>query len=134
MPENLVDFGFRKVAKGKKQSLVQGVFSDVAENYDLMNDAMSLGLHRLWKHELVKSELCPQPGQVLLDMAGGTGDIASLFVEHGGSHAVVVDLNQEMLEVGKSKRNSKALDWVHANAEELPFDDEIFEMMVPLIS
>lgn len=127
MSDIKVDFGFKKVERNQKQGLVQKVFSDVADKYDVMNDAMSLGLHRLWKNELVKSELCPQSDQVLIDVAGGTGDIANLFIKEGGAHAAIVDLNKEMLEAGKVKLNSKQLDWVHANAEELPFEGETFD-------
>lgn len=127
MSDAKVDFGFQKVEREQKQGLVQKVFSDVADKYDVMNDAMSLGLHRLWKNELVKAELCPHGDQVLIDVAGGTGDISNLFIKEGGAHATVVDLNKEMLEAGRAKLASPQLDWVHANAEELPFDDDAFD-------
>ncbi len=119
-------FGFKEVETKKKQGMVQGVFSTVASKYDIMNDLMSFGLHRLWKDEAIK-ELQPSSDDVLLDVAGGTGDISWRFLQAGGGSAVVSDLNKEMLEQGKLKHSSDKLSWVHANAEELPFGDNQFD-------
>ncbi len=119
-------FGFKEVETKKKQGMVQGVFSTVASKYDIMNDLMSFGLHRLWKDEAIK-ELQPSSDDVLLDVAGGTGDISWRFLQAGGGSAVVSDLNKEMLEQGKLKHSSDKLSWIHANAEELPFGDNQFD-------
>lgn len=119
-------FGFKEVETKKKQGMVQGVFSTVASKYDIMNDLMSFGLHRLWKDEAIK-ELQPSSDDILLDVAGGTGDISWRFLQAGGGSAVVSDLNKEMLEQGKLKHSSDKLSWVHANAEELPFSDNQFD-------
>lgn len=119
-------FGFKEVLEEEKQPLVQGVFSSVASKYDLMNDAMSLGLHRIWKDQLIK-ELSPTSDDVLLDMAGGTGDVADRFLKAGGGSVVVADLNKEMLAEGKKKLGSKNMKWVHANAMDLPFEDNSFD-------
>jgi len=119
------DFGFKQVAEEQKQSLVQGVFSSVAHKYDLMNDLMSFGMHRWWKRELLK-EITPCADQALLDVAGGTGDIAHMFLNAGGKSATVADLNNAMLASGK-KRYPKGIKWVHANAETLPFKAHQFD-------
>jgi len=119
-------FGFKEVETEKKQTMVQGVFSTVASKYDIMNDFMSFGLHRLWKDEAIK-ELHPSSEDVLLDVAGGTGDISWKYLQAGGGRAVVSDLNKEMLEQGKLKYKTNRLSWVHANAEELPFEDNQFD-------
>lgn len=121
-----VDFGFREVEENEKETLVQGVFSSVATNYDLMNDFMSFGLHRLWKDEVIK-EIRPYSHEQLLDVAGGTGDIAYKFLQAGGEHATVLDLNQEMLAAGKLKYPNAGMSWVHGNAEDLPIDDDSFD-------
>lgn len=119
-------FGFQSVDLDQKEKLVQGVFTDVAAKYDLMNDLMSFGLHHLWKDALIK-ELSPCDYEVLLDVAGGTGDIAALYLEHGGASATVCDLNNEMLKEGKKKRGDLPIQWVHGNAESLPFDNDQFD-------
>ena len=120
------DFGFQEVELEEKEPLVQGVFSSVASNYDIMNDFMSFGLHRAWKQDLIK-EIGYFKDRKLLDVAGGTGDIATKFLKAGGTEATVVDLNQEMLAAGKAKRRDLPIDWVHANAEDLPFESDIFD-------
>lgn len=120
------NFGFKKVAVEKKQDLVQQVFSNVAVKYDVMNDLMSFGLHRLWKREFL-NEIKASGDEVLLDVAGGTGDIAHLFLNQGGKSAVVADLNQNMLKEGKKKYAQDNIEWVHANAEDLPFSAESFD-------
>lgn len=123
-----VNFGFKKVEKDSKEPLVQSIFSAVAENYDLMNDILSLGLHRKWKDYLIKVHVRPTKDDVLLDVAGGTGDISRKFLDYGGAHATVLDLNQEMLDAGKKKYyDSDDMEWVCANAEDLPFEDNSFD-------
>ena len=91
-----IDFGFETVPVNEKQSRVADVFSSVASSYDVMNDLMSGGVHRLWKDALM-DWLAPCRGQVLIDLAGGTGDIALRFLKRGGSHVHVVDINPDMI-------------------------------------
>ncbi|MDJ1304713.1 MAG: bifunctional demethylmenaquinone methyltransferase/2-methoxy-6-polyprenyl-1,4-benzoquinol methylase UbiE [Candidatus Midichloria sp.] len=129
--EKEVNFGFQIVKESQKQEKVQKVFSDVAKKYDLMNDLMSFGLHRIWKEKFI-SELRPGREEILLDLAGGTGDIALKFVQKGGKKAIICDLNQEMLEYGNKKRFNKGLydlplETICANAEDLPFQDHTFD-------
>ena len=94
MKKNLekIDFGFKKVNINKKDKLVKNIFNSVSSKYDLMNDLSSLGFHRLWKQELI-NWIAPQSNQSLLDIAGGTGDIAKLFMKYGGSSADILDIN-----------------------------------------
>ncbi|MDX8465170.1 bifunctional demethylmenaquinone methyltransferase/2-methoxy-6-polyprenyl-1,4-benzoquinol methylase UbiE [Mesorhizobium sp. VK23B] len=127
-------YGFRKVGAGDKQSLVNDVFHKVANRYDLMNDLMSGGLHRLWKDAMVAWLHPPKrQGWKVLDVAGGTGDIAFRIVEasHRNAHATVLDINGSMLEVGRDRAEKKGLsentDFVEANAEALPFEDNTFD-------
>ena len=118
-----IDFGFETVPVNEKQSRVADVFSSVASSYDIMNDLMSGGVHRLWKDALM-DWLAPSKGQVLIDLAGGTGDIALRFLKRGGSHVHVVDINPDMISAGKKRRDIKAysnqLDWTVASAEDIP--------------
>lgn len=128
-------FGFRDVAEGERQGLVNEVFSAVAERYDLMNDLMSGGMHRLWKDDFV-AQLNPPRGMVpwrLIDVAGGTGDIVLRALERGGPdcEAVLCDISPEMLGVGR-RRVEKAgrgaqVQVVQGNAEALPFPDRTFD-------
>ena len=127
-------YGFRNVGTGDKQSLVNDVFHKVANRYDLMNDLMSAGLHRLWKDALVAWLNPPKrPGWKVLDVAGGTGDIAFRIVEASQrqAHATVLDINGSMLAVGRDRAEKKGLaantDFVEANAEALPFEDGTFD-------
>jgi demethylmenaquinone methyltransferase / 2-methoxy-6-polyprenyl-1,4-benzoquinol methylase len=127
-------YGFRPVAGGEKQGLVNEVFHKVARRYDIMNDLMSGGLHRLWKDAMVAWLNPPKrPGWTALDVAGGTGDIAFRIVDasHGVVHVTVLDINGSMLEVGRERADKRgltaSLDFVEANAEELPFEDETFD-------
>jgi demethylmenaquinone methyltransferase/2-methoxy-6-polyprenyl-1,4-benzoquinol methylase len=127
-------FGFREVGEGDKQTLVNDVFHRVAGRYDLMNDLMSGGLHRLWKDALVAWLNPPKRGAwKALDVAGGTGDIAFRIVRASGgnAHTTVLDINGSMLEVGRGRaeklRLAANVDFVEANAEELPFADESFD-------
>ena len=127
-------YGFRTVGHGEKQGLVNEVFHRVAERYDLMNDLMSGGMHRVWKDGMV-SWLNPpkRPGWRVLDVAGGTGDIAFRIVEasNRNAQATVLDINGSMLAVGQDRAVKLGLDnnvtFVEANAEELPFADETFD-------
>lgn len=124
-------FGFRRVRAEEKTGMVQGVFASVAGHYDLMNDLMSGGLHRLWKDHLVRL-MNPKPGQHLLDVAGGTGDVALRCWKRtqGQADITVCDLNPEMLKVGRAKaidhgilngrKDIHPIKWVEGNAEELP--------------
>lgn len=131
---NTASFGFRDVPEGEKETLVRGVFSSVAKNYDLMNDLMSGGVHRLWKDAYV-GWLNPQPGWRCLDVAGGTGDIAFRIAaavrKRGGVPAVTVcDINPDMLAEGQvraEKKGERDLAWVEGNAECLPFPDNSFD-------
>jgi len=118
-------FGFRQVKSGEKTDLVQKVFSSVASNYDLMNDLMSIGAHRLWKNRLVDL-VNPRAGQTILDVAGGTGDVALKCWKRaeGKAKIIVCDLNPAMLRKGKAKAIDQGIlsgvEWVNGNAEDLP--------------
>ena len=125
-------FGYRDVPVKDKTRLVRGVFESVAGKYDLMNDLMSLGVHRLWKrHFIAISNI--QPGQRVLDLAGGTGDIAALMSKRVGSTGSVVlsDINEAMLAVGRQRMEDRGLvgniEYSLANAESLPFADAEFD-------
>ena len=127
-------FGYQEVPETEKEQLVRGVFSNVASKYDLMNDLMSLGVHRLWKRFTVDLAR-PRPGQRVLDLAGGTGDLAAAIyprVRPNGS-IVVSDINPEMLAVGESRLADKGIiagvEFVEANAEDLPFPDREFDLI-----
>lgn len=132
---NEADFGFRRVPVEEKQRLVDDVFHSVARRYDLMNDLMSAGLHRAWKDALVNAINPPKSDRDfrLLDVAGGTGDIAFRVVEAGGvgTHAVILDINSGMLEVGRDRAEKRGLEhavtFVEANAEKLPLPDRTFD-------
>jgi demethylmenaquinone methyltransferase/2-methoxy-6-polyprenyl-1,4-benzoquinol methylase len=122
------DFGFRRVPAGEKTHLVRRVFDSVADRYDLMNDLMSGGIHRLWKRQLIE-RLSPRPGQQLLDVAGGTGDIACRFLDHAGadSSVTVCDINEAMLRRGRDRAIDEGrltgIRWVVGDAERLPVAD-----------
>ncbi|MDD3029152.1 MAG: bifunctional demethylmenaquinone methyltransferase/2-methoxy-6-polyprenyl-1,4-benzoquinol methylase UbiE [Alphaproteobacteria bacterium] len=125
-------FGFRPVDESEKTNLVRGVFSSVASRYDLMNDLMSCGLHRLWKDLFVR-RMNPKKGQSFLDVAGGTGDIAQRIYRKtkGKANITVCDINPAMLEQGKAKALDhgivNGIDWVEGNAEALPFADRTMD-------
>jgi len=127
-------YGFREVASGEKQGLVNDVFHKVASRYDLMNDMMSAGLHRLWKDAMVTWLRPPaRAGWRVLDVAGGTGDISFRIVEASQRHAraTVLDINGSMLAVGRDRAAKRGLadhvEFVEANAEELPFENATFD-------
>jgi demethylmenaquinone methyltransferase/2-methoxy-6-polyprenyl-1,4-benzoquinol methylase len=123
-----VSFGYEDVDPQEKTRRVGEVFSGVAKKYDLMNDAMSGGMHRLWKNRFV-DRVKPQPGEAILDMAGGTGDIAFRLAERG-AEVTVSDINQEMLDVGIERALKQGMDglvWSRQNAEELTFPDRMFD-------
>jgi len=123
-----VSFGYEDVDPQEKTRRVGEVFSGVARKYDIMNDAMSGGMHRLWKDRFVR-RVKPQPGEAILDMAGGTGDIAFRLADCG-AEVSVSDINQAMLDVGIEqalKRGIDGLVWSRQNAEELAFPDRIFD-------
>lgn len=123
--EGTTHFGFRTVSEGEKAPLVRAVFDDVARRYDLMNDLMSAGIHRLWKRAMI-DWLRPRPSMTLLDVGGGTGDIAFRFRQGGGGPVVVCDINTEMLAVGRDRaidRNIDGVDWLCGDAEALPLPD-----------
>ncbi|MDE1152743.1 MAG: bifunctional demethylmenaquinone methyltransferase/2-methoxy-6-polyprenyl-1,4-benzoquinol methylase UbiE [Micavibrio sp.] len=124
-------FGYAKVKPEEKTKRVINVFDSVASNYDIMNDLMSGGIHRLWKNRFV-GLMHPRANKSLLDVAGGTGDIAFRYRAKAGTKAdiTVFDLNREMLKVGKSRAIDrgylKGFEWIDGNAEELPFEDDRF--------
>ncbi len=120
-------FGFQTVDEADKASLVKGVFNSVADQYDVMNDVMSAGVHRLWKNSLIDS-VNPRPGMHLLDVAGGTGDIAFRFLDAAANTSVTVcDINAEMLRVGAGRAMKKGYDdrseFICGDAMKLPFND-----------
>ncbi|MBS0481590.1 MAG: class I SAM-dependent methyltransferase [Proteobacteria bacterium] len=123
-----VSFGYEEVSPEEKTARVGAVFSSVAKKYDIMNDAMSGGLHRLWKDKFVR-RVKPQPHEQILDMAGGTGDIAFRLAQAGAA-VTVSDINQDMLDVGIERAMERGFDslvWSRQNAEELTFPDRFFD-------
>ena len=123
-----VSFGYEEVPEHEKVARVGAVFSGVARKYDVMNDAMSVGMHRLWKDKFVR-RVKPREGESILDMAGGTGDIAFRMAPSGAA-ITVADINQDMLDVGVERAMDRSLDglvWSCQNAEELAFPDRAFD-------
>ncbi|MDI1226657.1 MAG: bifunctional demethylmenaquinone methyltransferase/2-methoxy-6-polyprenyl-1,4-benzoquinol methylase UbiE [bacterium] len=126
-------FGYKRVNPSDKTKMVEGVFDNVASRYDLMNDLMSGGIHRLWKNRFVQM-MHPRANRKLLDVAGGTGDIAFRYRKAAGESAkiTVCDINKEMLKVGRDRAIDrgylKGFEWVEGNAESLPFDDREFHL------
>lgn len=130
-PSKQTHFGFRDVPEGEKAGMVHGVFSRVASKYDVMNDLMSVGIHRLWKNAMM-DWLAPRDGQHLLDVAGGTGDIAFRFLGRApGARVTVCDMTESMLVEGRKRaeadRLADRLAWVTGDAMALPFADESFD-------
>lgn len=127
MPDT-VSFGYAEVSPAEKTAKVGEVFARVARRYDIMNDAMSGGLHRLWKDRFV-ARVKPRKGEHILDMAGGTGDIA-FRLARAGAEVTVADINPAMLEVGReraARRGIEGLAWSEQNAEALSFADRVFD-------
>jgi demethylmenaquinone methyltransferase/2-methoxy-6-polyprenyl-1,4-benzoquinol methylase len=147
--EKQADFGFRRVLLGDKQAMVDDVFHSVARRYDLMNDLMSGGLHRAWKDALVTAVNPPRARErtrghsgrhdhqarpfALLDLAGGTGDVALRVAEAGGPtvRITVADINAAMLKVGRDRADKagRDIDFIEANAEALPFPDRSYDVV-----
>ena len=127
-------FGYQTVDKENKESLVAGVFHSVAQQYDIMNDLMSFGVHRLWKRFTIDASGV-RPGNKVLDLAGGTGDLTAKFSQLVGKDGKVIlaDINSSMLNVGRDKLRDRGLvqniDYVQANAEHLPFEENTFDIV-----
>lgn len=124
-------FGFKTVAEDDKAGMVHGVFTNVASKYDIMNDVMSVGIHRVWKDAMM-DWLAPRPGQRLLDVAGGTGDISFRFLDRAPqASAVVLDMTESMLVEGRKRAEAgnlaEKLNWVVGDAMALPFQDNSFD-------
>jgi len=121
-----IDFGFRRVPREEKKTMVREVFDSVAPKYDIMNDLMSLGIHRIWKRIFI-NVLSPSPRRSLLDLAGGTGDISFGWLEAGGGPAILSDINAAMLSVGRDRAMARGfadqLTFLTADAEKLPLPD-----------
>lgn len=141
--QDTVSFGFEQVTPDEKVDRVKGVFRSVASKYDVMNDFMSAGIHRLWKHDTM-NRLNPQPGERHLDVAGGTGELARAFLklaDEAGKRrgdkriatAIVCDINDAMLEAGKARGDNAEwegrLDWVCADGSALPYPDRSFDAL-----
>ena len=120
------DFGFQTVERSQKRVMVREVFDSVAGKYDVMNDLMSLGVHRLWKHDFVQA-LDPRPTSTLLDLAGGTGDITFGWLKKGGGPALLSDINAAMLSVGRDRATQRGLladiNFMVTDAEAIPLPD-----------
>lgn len=132
MNERRTHFGFEEIPESEKDGRVRGVFGSVASRYDVMNDAMSLGVHRLWKDAMI-DWLAPRPGQSLLDVAGGTGDVSFRFLRRaGGGRATVLDASGPMLEEGRRRAAATGMahsvEWVAGDATALPFADSSFDV------
>lgn len=132
MAEKTTHFGFREVSEDDKARLVHDVFTKVASKYDVMNDAMSLGIHRIWKNAMM-DWLAPRAGQKLLDVAGGTGDISFRFLKrarHG--HATVLDMAESMLTEGRRRAEAARMEgdlaWIVGDAMALPFAANVFDV------
>ncbi|WP_435256955.1 bifunctional demethylmenaquinone methyltransferase/2-methoxy-6-polyprenyl-1,4-benzoquinol methylase UbiE [Thioclava sp. FR2] len=130
--QSTTHFGYQTVPEGEKAGMVHGVFTRVASKYDIMNDLMSMGIHRVWKDAMM-DWLAPRPGQRLLDVAGGTGDVAFRFLGRAkqGS-AVVCDMTESMLVAGRQRAEAdnlaESLDWVVGDAMQLPFESNSFDV------
>ncbi|TRX55099.1 bifunctional demethylmenaquinone methyltransferase/2-methoxy-6-polyprenyl-1,4-benzoquinol methylase UbiE [Thalassomonas sp. M1454] len=127
-------FGFKTIKAEEKETMVAGVFHSVAKQYDIMNDVMSFGIHRLWKRFTIDASGV-RPGNSILDLAGGTGDLTAKFSKLTGptGKVILADINSSMLNVGRDKLRDLGVvgnvDYVQANAEALPFDDNSFDIV-----
>ena len=134
MSDKTTHFGFRNVPVGEKSRHVRQVFDSVADNYDLMNDMMSLGIHRLWKRYAINMATL-KPGERVLDLAGGTGDLTRLMAPIVGErgHITLADINAAMLSNGRSRLLDKGIsgnvDFAQVDAEQLPFPDNSFDLV-----
>ena len=132
--DNTTHFGYKTVQADDKASMVAGVFHSVAQQYDVMNDLMSFGIHRLWKRFTIDASGV-RPGNKVLDLAGGTGDLTAKFSQLVGKEGQVVlaDINSSMLNVGRDKLRDRGLvqniEYVQANAEALPFEENTFDIV-----
>jgi demethylmenaquinone methyltransferase / 2-methoxy-6-polyprenyl-1,4-benzoquinol methylase len=132
MTENTTHFGFKRVAAEEKASMVRGVFDSVAEHYDIMNDLMSMGVHRIWKRIAVQLSNV-RKGEQVLDLAGGTGDLTTLFEQRVGDegNVVLADINAQMLRTGRNRLIDRGLvgniQYTQVNAECLPFANDSFD-------
>ncbi|MBV7407747.1 bifunctional demethylmenaquinone methyltransferase/2-methoxy-6-polyprenyl-1,4-benzoquinol methylase UbiE [Maritimibacter sp. DP1N21-5] len=125
-------FGFQTVDEDQKAGMVHGVFTNVASKYDIMNDVMSMGIHRVWKDAMM-DWLAPRAGTKLLDVAGGTGDVAFRYLKRApGAHATVCDMTEGMLIEGRKRAEAEqmagSLDWIVGDAMALPFEDNSFDV------
>ena len=130
--QNTTHFGFKTVDEAEKAGMVEGLFSSVASKYDIMNDAMSMGIHRIWKDAMM-DWLAPRGALKLLDVAGGTGDVSFRFLKRAPqSHATVFDMTQGMLDAGRERAEAAdmadSLDWICGDAMALPFADNSFDV------
>ena len=133
MQNKYTDFGFSRVKSKDKSNLVKKIFENVSDRYDLMNDFMSLGIHRVWKKSML-DWLAPRRGQSLIDVAGGTGDIAFNFIKRAktGANATILDLTESMMLEGKKKTidlpEESQINWVCGDAMRMPFSDRTFDV------
>ena len=133
MQNKYTDFGFSRVKSKDKSNLVKKLFENVSGRYDLMNDFMSLGIHRVWKESML-DWLAPRRGQSLIDVAGGTGDIAFNFIKRAktGANATILDLTESMMIEGKKKTidlpEESQINWVCGDAMRMPFSDSTFDV------
>ena len=133
MQNKYTDFGFSRVRSKDKSNLVKKIFENVSGRYDLMNDFMSLGIHRVWKKSML-DWLAPRSGQSLIDVAGGTGDIAFNFIKRAktGANATILDLTESMMIEGKKKTidlpEESQINWVCGDAMRMPFSDSTFDV------
>ena len=133
MQNKYTDFGFSRVKSKDKSNLVKKIFENVSDSYDLMNDFMSLGIHRVWKESML-DWLAPRRGQSLIDVAGGTGDIAFNFIKRAktGANATILDLTESMMIEGKKKTidlpEESQINWVCGDAMRMPFSDSTFDV------
>lgn len=133
MQNKYTDFGFSRVKSKDKSNLVKKIFENVSDRYDLMNDFMSLGIHRVWKESML-DWLAPRRGQSLIDVAGGTGDIAFNFIKRAktGANATILDLTESMMIEGKKKTidlpEETQINWVCGDAMRMPFSDSTFDV------
>ncbi len=130
--DDLTDFGNVNVPKSEKTLLVKNIFDEVSEKYDLMNDLMSFGIHRIWKDSFL-DWMAPRPNHHLLDLAGGTGDIGINFLDRGGNIVTIADINPKMIFHGKKKsffnKYFERINWIVCNGENLPFDCDSFDLV-----